>query len=225
MLINQQLGVYLDSFNTTVSGKLGKIQERAYDEGLPIIPKDVVRLIEVVLLIKKPKRILEIGCGIGFSAAFFTRFLQNGGDVTTIERYSYMEERAVKNIKELELEDKINLIKGDAADILPKLARENQKYDFIFMDCGKSKYLSFLPYCLEMLNKGGLFVADDVLQSGTVAWEQDKIAKRNRTTYRNMKGFISKLLNDKGCAASVLPIGDGLILVVKESAGETIEKN
>ena len=215
--INRQLQEYLDELSPQPGGALGDIQRRAYDEGLPIISRDVVSLLSTLLAALRPKRVLEIGCGVGFSAGLFAQFLGDDGRVTTIERYDYMAGRAEENFAKLGIADKVKIIQEDAAEALPRLAESGEKFDFIFMDCGKSRYLHFLPYCIEMLNPRGLLAVDDVLQSGTVSWEFEKIVKRQRTTYRNMREFLASATRTNGVKSSIVPIGDGLLLCTKTS--------
>ena len=178
--VDKQLQEYLDTLLPKLSGKLGQIQQRAYDEALPIISPHVIATLSVLLATKRPSAVLEIGCGIGFSAALFAGFLAAGGKVTTIERYDYMANRAEENFEKLEISDKIRLIRADAADALPDLVESGEKFDFIFMDCGKSQYINFLTYCMKLMAIQGMMVVDDVLQSGTVSWGFEQIAKRQR---------------------------------------------
>ena len=213
--LDGQLQGYLDGLSAERGGELGKIQRRAYDEGLPIISPHVAALLSVLLASKRPKRVLEIGCGIGFSAALFAGFLARGGVVTTIERYDYMAKRAAENFERLGVGEQIKLVHGDAEQVIGTLARES--FDFIFMDCCKGKYLQFLPACMDLLAPGGMFAADDVLQRGTVAWDFERIARRQRTTYRNMRGFLEQAMGLAGSEAAIVPVGDGLLLLVKEN--------
>jgi len=214
--LDSQLQDYLDRLLPRTDGVLGEIQRRAYDEGMPIISGHVVAFLSSLLAAKRPCSVLEIGCGVGFSAGLFARFLSEGGQITTIERYDKMAEFAKINIERMQIADKIKIIQQDAADALPKLAENGRKFDFIFMDCGKSKYLNFLPYCMQMLTPGGILVVDDVLQNGTVSWEFEKIVKRQRTTYRNLREFLQAAMKAEGYFSSILPIGDGLLLCVKD---------
>jgi len=142
--------------------------------------------------------------------------LSEGGKVTTIDRYEYMINRAKENFDKLGLAGKINLIEEDAGAVLPKLVSYGAKFDFIFMDCSKGQYIHYLPYCLEMLPSGGILAVDDVLQNGDVALEFEQIVKRQRTTYKNMREFLATATSLAGCFSSILPIGDGLLLITKE---------
>jgi len=214
--INEKLAEYLDGLSPLVAGKLGEFQQSAYDEGLPIISRDVANFLSALMVIKRPCNILEIGCAVGFSAALFTHFLPNGGKVTTIDRYEYMINRAKENFDTLGIADRVNIIEECASIALPRLAADGAKFDFIFMDAGKGQYIRFLPYCLDMLASGGLLAADDVLQNGDIALEWSQITKRQRTTYKNMRDFLAAAMALDGCFSSILPIGDGLLIVAKE---------
>lgn len=213
--VDKQLQDYLDELLPKFGGELRRIQQRAYDEALPIIPPHVAATLSVLLAAKRPSTVLEIGCGVGFSAALFAGFLADGGRVTTIERYDYMANRAEENFKKLAIGDKIRIIRSDAADALPELIKSGEKFEFIFMDCGKSQYLRFLTYCMDLMSTQGILAVDDVLQSGTVAWDFERITKRQRTTYRNMRQFLTSVMETQGYFSSVLPIGDGLLLCAK----------
>ncbi|MCL2376911.1 MAG: O-methyltransferase [Defluviitaleaceae bacterium] len=215
-LDNGLLTEYLDGLTPLVAGRLGQFQQDAYDEGLPIISRDVANFLCTILAAKRPKNILEIGCAVGFSASLFAQFLPEGGKITTIDRFEYMINRAKENFDALGIAGKINLIEEDAGLALPKLASYGAKFDFIFMDCSKGQYIHFLPYCLEMLTSGGMLAVDDVLQNGDVALEFDQITRRQRTTYKNMREFLGAAISLEGCFASILPIGDGLLLITKE---------
>ena len=214
--ISEKLAEYLDGLAPLLPGRLGDFQQSAYDEGLPIISRDVAIFLAAMLAAKRPHNVLEIGCAVGFSAALFAEFLPEGGKITTIDRYEYMINRAKQNFAGLGIADKISIIEECASVALPRLSEEGAKFDFIFMDCGKGQYLRFLPYCLKMLASGGLLAADDVLQNGDIALEWAEITKRQRTTYKNMREFLTAAMALDGCYSSILPIGDGLLLVAKD---------
>jgi len=214
--IDEKLAEYLDGLVTLVPGLLGELQQAAYDEGVPIISRDVANFLSAMMVAKRPSNILEIGCAVGFSAALFAKFLPIGGQITTIDRYEYMINRAKQNFEELGIADKVSIIEECASIALPKLANDGAKFDFIFMDCGKGQYIHFLPFCLRMLTTGGLLAVDDVLQNGDIALEWTEITKRQRTTYKNMREFLSAAMALDGFVSSILPIGDGLLLVAKE---------
>ncbi|MCL2573020.1 MAG: O-methyltransferase [Defluviitaleaceae bacterium] len=213
---DNRLADYINSLSPLMADRLGEFQQSAYNEGLPIIKRDVANFLATMIVTKQPRNILEIGCAVGFSSALFAKFMPEDGKITTIDRYEYMIKRAKQNFDLLGIADKISIIEQCASLVLPRLTSEDAKFDFIFMDCGKGQYLHFLPYCLQMLKSGGLFVTDDVLQNGDVALEFAEITKRQRTTYKNMREFLATSTSLEGFVSSILPIGDGLLIIARE---------
>ncbi len=219
-LIDKHLQDFLDDLLPKTEGELGLLQEKSYKENVPIIPNDVVRLMSVLLSIKKPKKILEIGCAVGFSSSLMSSFLQEGGTVTTIERYPVMIEKAKQNIKNLGLEDKINLIEGDANEVLKNL---DGKYDVIFMDAGKGQYINILKDVYRLLEVGGIIIADDILQNGDVAKPKEEIVKRQRTIHYRLNDFLKEITQNKALETSILTIGDGVAICYKKEKMEGID--
>jgi len=193
-------------------GKIGEIQQYARENSLPIAEPATARFIATLLSAIKPKDILEIGCCIGFSAALMSEHLADSGHITTIERYDVMIEKARENIEKYDLDDKITLMEGDAIDILPTL---DKKFDFIFMDAAKGQYSRFLPYCVKLLNVGGVLVADDILKDGYIAMDRDEVPRRQRTTHKRMREFVYAITNTDGLESSILTVGKGLAMCTK----------
>lgn len=218
-LIETKLADYLDNLMPYTDGDIGELQRKSYDEGIPIIPNDVVRFISVLLSVKKPKNILEIGCAVGFSSSFMSGFIQDDGTVTTIERYPIMIEKAKENIKNLGLTHKINLIEGDANEVLKTL---NEQYDVIFMDAGKGQYINILKDVYRLLKVGGIIIADDLLQNGDVAKDKSEIVKRQRTIHYRLNDFLYEITHNDGLDTSILTIGDGVAVCYKKKEIERL---
>ncbi|MEG0579665.1 MAG: O-methyltransferase, partial [Niameybacter sp.] len=183
-------------------------------ETWPIIKPEVADFMKVLLTMQKPKDILEIGTAVGYSAMLMSEFLQEEGKITTIERFAYMAENAKKNIKRAALEDKIQIMEGDAAELLATL--EDAKYDVVFMDCAKGQYINFLPHCIRVLKPGGLLITDNVLHKGAVAKSRYLIDRRQRTTHARLRDFLYTITHDPCLVSSVVPIGDGVALSYKK---------
>ena len=203
---------YLRAVQPPYDGKLGELQREAWNANVPIIPHECARFLSVLLTIIKPKNILEIGTAVGFSSSLMTRYLQEGGKVTTIDRFEVMLKDARKNIKELNLEDKITILEGDAAEILPTL---KGPYDFIFIDAAKGQYGVFLDYCLRLMPVGGVLVADDVLQGGDIARSRFSVPRRQRTIHKRLRNFLWNVSHSEYLESSILPIGDGMVFCTK----------
>ena len=133
--------------------ELEKIKKKAIEEHIPIIMDDTLEVISKRLKELRPKRILEIGTAVGYSAICFSEFLSEDGVIDTIERDDERIKEAKENIKKAEVSDKINIYEGDAVEILPTL---NKKYDVVFIDAAKGKYTFFLNEALRMLAENGI---------------------------------------------------------------------
>ncbi len=212
--VDKRLEDYVRNIQPLCKGELGKFQKEAYEEGLPIIPNDVVRLIGVLLGIMQPKRILEIGMAVGFSSIFMSDFLQKGGSITTIDRYPYMIERAKENFKRFGKEEQINLIVGDAVEVIKDLQPDNS-FDVVFMDAAKGQYINILPDVIRLTRKGGLIIADDILQEGRVAMDRLEVPRRQRTMHTRLNEFLTEISTNEELYSSILTIGDGVALIRK----------
>ena len=185
--------------------ELIKIKERALEEHIPIIMDDTLDVINKELEYIKPSRILEIGTAVGYSAICFSEFLAENGVIDTIERDHDRVLEALENIKKAEVEDKINILEGDAVEILPTLEK---KYDVVFIDASKGKYPFFLKEALRMISSKGIIFADNVLYKGYVLSDYNK--HKQRTAVRNLREFLSDLESNDKLETRILNVGDGL---------------
>ena len=187
--------------------ELEKIKEKALDEHIPIIMDDTLEVIDKVLKETKPKKILEIGTAVGYSAMCFSEYLQDGGKIDTIERDEERLAQARENIVKVGVQEKINIIEGDAVEILPTL---NDKYDMIFIDAAKGKYPFFLKESLRMLNENGVIFADNILYKGYVMSDYNK--HKQRTAVRNLREYIKEVTENPDIETEILEVGDGLAI-------------
>ena len=187
--------------------ELEKIKEKALSEHIPILMDDTLEVIDKILKEVKPKRMLEIGTAVGYSAMCFSRYLDEDGTIDTIEREHDRVEEAKENIKKVGVENKINILEGDAVEILPTL---NNKYDVVFIDAAKGKYPFFLEQSKRMLNKNGIIFADNILYKGYVMSDYNK--HKQRTAVRNLREYIKEVTEDENCKTEILEVGDGLAI-------------
>lgn len=187
--------------------KLKVIKEKALEEHIPIIMDDTLEVIDTYLKEMKPKRILEIGTAVGYSAICFSKYLAEDGIIDTIERDEERIADAKRNIKEMDLNNKINIYEGDAVEILPNL---NNKYDMVFIDAAKGKYTFFLEQSLRMLNKKGIIFADNILYKGYVLSDYNK--HKQRTAVRNLREYIKQTTENAELETQILEVGDGLAI-------------
>ncbi|MGF3142269.1 O-methyltransferase [Facklamia sp. P13064] len=195
-------------------GQVAEIEAYANERGIPVIPHETAKFIDFLCASLQPQRILEIGTAIGFSASLMAQHLRNDGHLTTIDRYPDMYERAKENFAKQGLNNRIELLEGDAADLLPQL---DEAYDLIFMDSAKAKYIEFLPECMRLLRLGGILIIDDVFQGGTILHDEKKIPKRVRKIHRKLNELHQVVLTSKEHRSCLIPLGDGLLMIRKES--------
>ncbi len=213
-IFNQEIVTYINSVLKPQTGVLGDIQKNALERQMPIIDNDSVCFLRTLLSIIKPKQILEIGCLVGFSAGLMCEFLQDNGHITTIDRYDIMIKEARANFERLGIENKVTLLEGDAVDILPTL--KDEAYDFVFLDAAKGQYIQMLPHCLRVLKTGGVLLTDDILQGGRVAKDRLSVPRRQRTIHKRMRDFLQTACSDDALEASIVPVGDGMLLAYKK---------
>lgn len=171
---------------------LEEIKEKALNEHIPIIMDDTLNVIKEYLEIIKPKRILEIGTAVGYSASQFVRFSGEQVYIDTIELDQERYKQAVENIEKMGLKNNINVILGNAVEILPNL---HEKYDVIFIDANKGKYPFFLKEALRMSKEGTIIFADNVLYKGYVLSDYNK--HKQRTAVRHLREYIADIISNE----------------------------
>ena len=190
--------------------ELNKIKEKALEEHIPIIMDDTLEVIVNKLKEIEPRKVLEIGTAVGYSAICFSEFLSENGIIDTIEREHERVQEAKINIEEVEVQNKINIIEGDAVEVLPTL---HEKYDVVFIDASKGKYPFFLKEALRLLANNGIIFADNVLYKGYVLSDYNK--HKQRTAVRNLREFLAELQSNKELETEILEVGDGLAVAKK----------
>ena len=183
------------------------IKRKAIETHIPIIMDDTLEVVDKILKDLKPKKILEIGTAVGYSAMCFSKYLIDGGIIDTIERDTERVKEARENIKKVGVEDKINILEGDAVEILPTL---DDKYDMVFIDAAKGKYPFFLKEALRMLNENGIILADNILYKGYVMSDYNK--HKQRTAVRNLREYIAEVTGNPSLETEILEVGDGLAI-------------
>ena len=184
--------------------ELRKIKELALENHIPIIMDDTLEVIEKILVQEKPKRILEIGTAVGYSAACFARMNED----TIIDTIELNEERyneALINLEKIGIKDRVNVFLGNAVEILPTL---NNEYDIVFIDANKGKYPVFLQEAIRMIKTNGLIIADNVLYKGYVMSDYNK--HKQRTAVRHLREYLKEATENEMLETEILEVGDGL---------------
>lgn len=182
------------------------IKEKALENHIPIIMDDTLEKIKEILKKENPKRILEIGTAVGYSATCFARYTEDC-IIDTIEIDEERAKEAIENVKKIGVEEKINIIIGNAVEILPTL---NKEYDIVFIDAAKSKYSIFLEEGIRLIKNGGLILADNILYKGYVMSDYNK--HKQRTAVRHLREYIKEVTENSNLETEILEIGDGLAI-------------
>lgn len=212
MIIDERLSTYINSLDSGNTAFLEELEKEALADYVPIIRKDMQTFLKTFLAMKKPKRILEVGTAVGFSALLMCEYSVPDVHITTIENYDKRIPIARANFARAGRENQITLIEGDAQDVLKTL---DGPFDFIFMDAAKGQYIHFLPDILRLLEMDGVLISDNVMQDGDIIESHFAVERRNRTIHKRMRDYLYTLTHHEQLTTSVLPVGDGITLSVK----------
>ena len=212
-IVNERIVDYINSLDKGNSPVCNAIEKEALADGVPIIRKEMGNLLKVLLLLKQPQKILEVGTAVGYSSILMSENMPQNCRITTIENYEKRIPVAKNNFKRAGKEEVITLLEGDAMDIFNEL---DGTYDFIFMDAAKGQYINFLPELLRLMPAGGLLISDNVLQEGDIVESRYGVTRRNRTIHTRMREYIYTLTHAEQLETSIVPIGDGITLSVKK---------
>ena len=212
-IVNERIVDYINSLDKGNSPVCNAIEKEALADGVPIIRKEMGNLLKLLLLLKQPQKILEVGTAVGYSSILMSENMPQNCRITTIENYEKRIPVAKNNFKRAGKEEVITLLEGDAMDILKEL---DGTYDFIFMDAAKGQYINFLPELLRLMPAGGLLISDNVLQEGDIVESRYGVTRRNRTIHTRMREYIYTLTHAEQLETSIVPIGDGITLSVKK---------
>lgn len=193
-------------------GILKELEEYAYENAVPIVQPETAKLLEALTCIKRPERILEVGCAIGYSAILMAQYLSEKGSITTLEWDADMAEIARCNIEKAGLSNRITVIRNDAKEVVKNLTGE---YDIIFLDGPKAHYIYMLNDCIRLLKRGGILISDNVLYKGMTA-DDEHVIRRKITIVKRLRRFISAQMQRAELETVILPLGDGVTVSVKK---------
>ena len=210
-VVKEEIVSFMRERQAPVTDALKELEEFARRENIPIIPHETVAFFRLFLQTMQPKSILEIGTAIGFSALLMAEQVPDAR-ITTIDRNEEMIGFAKENFARFDQRNQITLLEGDAVDLLEHI---EQRFDLIFMDSAKSKYIVFLPEVLKRLEVGGVVILDDIFQGGDVARDIIEVRRGQRTIYRGLQRLFDATLDHPGLTASLIPLGDGILMIRK----------
>lgn len=193
--IKKQLAVWWAIWNKA-EAVLREIEKRANNEFLPIVGPEKGQVITKMVREVKPKRVLEVGTLIGYSAILMGKEMGNDAQMVTIEIHAEESETAVENIRKACVPAKVEVITGDAIQVIPEL---NGCFDFVFIDAEKTEYLDYLRLAEDKLLEGAVVVADN---AGIFA--------------KQMKDYLDYVRTSGKYNSKYLPVGvDGFEISVK----------
>ncbi|MGN0247415.1 MAG: O-methyltransferase [Lachnospiraceae bacterium] len=211
MITDERFVAYINSLDAGNPAYLDELEAYAIKTQVPIIRKEMQSFMKTMLVMNKPKQILEVGTAIGFSALLMSEFTD--GHITTIENYDKRIPIARDNFKKYHKEDQITLLEGDAMEVLKTLGGP---YDFIFMDAAKGQYIHYLPEIMRLLSPGGVLISDNVMQDGDIIESKYAVTRRDRTIHKRMREYLYTLKHHEELETSILTLGDGVAVSVRK---------
>jgi predicted O-methyltransferase YrrM len=214
MITEERIAAYINSLDRDLPPQLLLLEQEAEKNKVPIIKKETQGVIRFLLKLQKPRRILEVGTAIGFSALFMSEYSPKECKITTIEKVPMRlaEARSNLNSDRFSKRDKITLMEGEAIEILDKLVEAKETYDLIFLDAAKAQYMNFLPKLMKLMEEGCLLITDNVLQDGTVVNSRYSVTRRDRTIHTRMREYLYAITHMEELETLILPVGDGVAL-------------
>ena len=212
MIVDERMVTYINSLDTGSGQFLDQLELQAKKDRVPIIRREMQSFLKVLLQIKKPTKILEVGTAVGFSALLMAKYTPEDTRIVTIEKYEKRIPVAKANFQAAGMDHRITLLEGDALEILREM---EDSFDFIFMDAAKGQYIHFYPEVMRLLAPEGILVSDNVLQEGDLIESHFAVERRNRTIYNRMREYLYVLKHDERLETSILPVGDGAAVSYK----------
>ncbi|MFC0235294.1 MULTISPECIES: O-methyltransferase [Fictibacillus] len=214
-MVSKELNQYIEKIIPTRSEQVLKMEQYAKEHNVPIMDLTGMETLLSYVRLKKPKRILEVGTAIGYSAIRMALACENA-EVISIERDEERYNIAKDNVRSFHLESRITLLFGDANELQSQV--ENYApYDFIFIDAAKGQYQNFFDHYSSMLSPDGIIVTDNVLFRGYVADESGLESRRLRSLVKKIRSFNEYMMQHPDYQSSILPVGDGMMVSIRNS--------
>ncbi len=203
------------NLDNNVPSELMTLRNEYREKGVPTILTDGLNELLLMLKIKQPKNILELGTATGVSGSAMLLTCKDA-KLTTVEKLPVMRDEALKNFQKFGVIDRVTSLLGDTMETVPTI---NEKFDFIFLDCNKAAYPKVYPYLKEMLVGGGVLFADNVIFRGYCSKEAE-VPKEYRTLVQKIQKFNDMVSNDKDMITCFFDVGDGISVSVKKLENE-----
>lgn len=208
------MNIYLEQFNNEKEINhefFEKLRIYAKEHNVPIIKRDSLVLIQALLKMIDAKTMLEIGTAIGYSALSFVSNKENLY-IDTIERNEVMYNEAIKNAKEINKEQSVNIIFDDALEVDNNILKS---YDVIFIDAAKAQYQKFFEKYAPLLNENGIILTDNIVFHGCVA-NQENLSKNVRSMVKKIDNYNHYLNTLDEYVTYYIDSGDGLAITMRK---------
>ena len=196
-------------YEQSLDVEMKEILKYARENHIPVLLEDTAKLLFNLAYKLQPKNMLEIGTAIGYSGTLLLSASKT--KLTTIENFESNYNLAKTHFESAGLNNNVEMLFGDAYDVIVDLQNKGAKFDFIFLDGPKGQYIKYLPILKQLLTDGGMLVSDNVHFKGMVFWE-GVIPHRKRTIVVNLRKFLETIKNDADFEWEELKIGDGVMI-------------
>lgn len=213
-MISKDVEDYIEELIPDRDPQIMELEEYAREHEVPIMELVGIEAMLQQLRIIQPKKILEIGTAIGYSAIRMAQALPDA-TIVTIEKDEERYEVAVANIEKMQLSNRITVLLGDANE----LKDETEKfapYDLIFIDAAKGQYRRFFDHYGNQLRSNGIILSDNILFKGFVANDSEVRTRRMKQMIRKIRSYNEFLMNHEEYQTAILPVGDGLAISIKK---------
>lgn len=215
MIDGKRIPEYIDSLIPANSDLIEEIRAQAVKDSMPIIRRDGEQLLKALLKMNNPKRILEIGTCVGYSAIIMAEGTEDDCHIYTCEIGKADYDMAVANVEKAGYSQKITCFLCDATDKINEYAEAGETFDFIFMDAAKAQYINWLPNITKLLKKGGVLLSDNILHDGDIVESRFAVERRDRTTHARLREYLYELTHSDEYTTSVLNVADGMSISVR----------
>ncbi|MGK0288713.1 MAG: caffeoyl-CoA O-methyltransferase [bacterium] len=204
---------YVTPLNVNVPEWMEEIKQTGVETHVPIVRDDMGWLLRFLCMSEKPKRILELGCGISYSTHWM---LLGSPDSTIVALDANLDriELCREFTKKSGYEDSVEYVHVWIADYLKD---KTEQFDLIFMDSGKNEYKDLIDICFDRLKLGGLLIVDNILFNGKVFKLEDNDVKKYTKSAKALRSFNEMMSQHAGFDSSFLPFSDGTLLARKIS--------
>ena len=214
VILNEEVTAFINQYYKSPNGQLAEMREFAEKEIVPIILKETEIYLNTLLPMIKPKKILEVGTAIGYSAIYFAIMCPDA-EIFTIEKSEEAYNIALKNIEDAGFSDRIHCFLGDGEEQIEKMREEGEEnFDLVFLDAAKSHYRRFTDSAIKICKDKAVILSDNIMQHGMTAVEVFLQYRKHRTNIRRMREFVEYISTDSKFRTSVLSIGDGIAVSI-----------